>query len=119
MNELLKEFIIKFFLGGLIVGGISVIIKFFSSNFAGQLSGTLPLVLSYTVLLTFLVFNRKKTIDTVYIAILGNIIWVLYAFILYLTLLFNFPLYACFIISVSVWIILSYLYYTKVTCKIT
>ena len=117
MNEILKEFLIKFLLGGLIVGGISVIIKFFSSNFAGQLSGTLPLVLSYTVLLTFLVFNRKKTINAVYIAILGNIIWIIYAFILYLTLLFELPLYACFIISVSIWIVLSYLYYSNVTCK--
>lgn len=60
MNLYLKEFLKNFLFGGTLIGIYSLLVKFISPTIAGQAAGSLPIMFTYIIILTYLNNTKKK-----------------------------------------------------------
>ena len=80
----------NFLFGGLLIGFLAVILKFISTELAGHISGWLPVSLSFVVVMTYIVTNdRIKAGKTTITALVGGLMWCMYAFALGMLLIYT------------------------------
>lgn len=109
--KLVNEFFKNFLIGGITIGLYSVLVKYYSPELAGHLSGALPMVLSFVVITTFLNKGRSTAVKITYYGIRGVLFWLLYAFILYILLKNNYSLSFSISVALLIFFVLNALLY--------
>lgn len=111
MNLYLKEFFKNFLFGGTMIGLYSLIVKFISPAIAGQAAGSLPIMFTYIIVLTYLNNSKKKTLNTAYISFFAGWLWQMFVLTTFLCLRANLNIAISLIISFLIFIIFSYIFY--------
>lgn len=109
--KLVNEFFKNFLIGGITIGLYSILVKYYSPELAGHLSGALPLVLSFVVITTFLNKGRKMAVKIAYFGIRGVLFWLLYAFTLYILLQHNYSLVFSISVALLIFFVLNAILY--------
>ena len=111
MYSYLKEFFKNFLFGGTIIGFYSLIVKFISPAIAGQTAGSLPIMFTYIIILTYLNYSKKKTLNTAFLSFFAGWLWQLFVLTTFLCLKANLNITISLLISVIIFIIFSYIFY--------
>jgi len=94
-----KKFVVNWALGGLLLGMLAVVINFIKPELAGQLSGAIPVALSFTLITTYLLTqDRERTARTSGQAIFGGLTWIVYAGMISLLLYYS---------AMSFWVVIA------------
>ena len=111
INKYFYDFIKNFVLGGTIIGIYSLIIKYLSPDLAGHASGALPLVFSYVVLKTYLLYGYEESKRVSFIGFRGGFFWLSYTFIVYIMLTHNQNIAFTFCVAIIMFIILNAVFF--------
>lgn len=109
--ELVNDFFKNFLIGGITIGLYSILVKYYSPELAGHLSGALPLVFSFVVISTFLNKDRKTAVKIAYYGIRGVLFWLIYVFIVYYLLQNNYSLTLSISIALAIFFLLNMVLY--------
>jgi len=83
MNINFRDFIINFLMGGGLIAGCGLVSQVYSSSLSGMLYSSIPLGLIYLYLFILFKNGRKESEKYALFSIIGGIIWVLIAVLLY------------------------------------
>ena len=105
MNQNFKEFIINFIMGGGLIAGCGLISQIYSSSLSGMVYSSLPLGMIYLHVYIFLKDGRAESSKYALFSIIGGVLWVAIAYLIYK---FNYlPLYINALLSTSLYIIFA------------
>ena len=107
----IKEFMKHFLIGGTVIGLYSLVTKYISPGYSTQVASSLPIVVSYIVVLTYYEYGINRSIKISYLAFFAGLVWQLYVLMLYLGLRNKLGVYPSIIICVVVYLIISILFY--------
>jgi hypothetical protein len=111
INKYFFDFIKNFVLGGTIIGIYSLVIKYLSPVIAGHASGALPIVFTYVVTKTYLLYGFEEAKKISFIGFRGGFFWLSYSFIVFLMLNHNQNIVFSFCTALIIFIILNTLFY--------
>ena len=111
MNLYVKEFFKNFLFGGTMIGLYSLVVKFISPAIAGQAAGSLPIMFTYIIVLTYLNNSKKKTLNTAYISFFAGWLWQIFVLTTFLCLRADLNIIVSLVISILIFIIFSYIFY--------
>ena len=83
MNNVVKEAIINFIMGGLLIAICGYIAEKYSSSLSGMIYSSIPMGLLYLYIYIYLKQNKNETKKYAFFSIIGGILWVLIAVVLY------------------------------------
>ena len=92
MNINFRDFIINFLMGGGLIAGCGLISQIYSSSLSGMIYSSIPLGLIYLYLFILFKKGRKESGKYALFSIIGGIIWVFIAVLLYYFNNFSVPL---------------------------
>lgn len=110
-NTYLYDFIKNFLMGGTIIGIYSLIIKYYSAKLAGHASGALPLVFTYVVISTYILFGYTEAQKVSMVGFKGGFFWLTYTFVVSYMLKYGQNIIFAFCSGLITFITINYLYY--------
>jgi len=113
-NTYLYDFIKNFLIGGTVIGLYSLLIKYYSATLAGHASGALPLVFTYVVISTYVLFGINEARKVSMIGFKGGFFWLTYTFVVSYMLKYNHHIVFAFCSGAIAFIIANFLYYKYV-----
>ncbi len=113
-NTYLYDFIKNFLMGGTIIGIYSLIIKYYSAKLAGHASGALPLVFTYVVISTYILFGYTEAQKVSMVGFKGGFFWLSYTFVVSYMLKYGHNIIFAFCSGAIAFIIANYIYYINI-----
>ncbi len=83
MNQTFRDFLFNFLIGGGLIAGCGLISQVFSGSLSGMIYSSIPLGLFYLYVYIFLKSGKKESGKYALFSIIGGIIWVLTAVLIY------------------------------------
>ena len=111
-NTYLYDFIKNFLIGGTIIGIYSLVIKYYSAKLAGHASGALPLVFTYVVISTYILFGYTEAQKVSIIGFKGGFFWLSYTFVVSYMLKYGHNIIFSFCSGAIAFIVANYIYYS-------
>ena len=107
MDHAFREFIFNFLIGGGLIAGCGLVSQIFSGSLSGMIYSSIPIGLYYLYIYVFIKSGRKESGKYALFSIIGGIIWVLMAVLLYY--LNYLPLKTNLLLSSVIYFIIAYI----------
>ena len=118
-KTILKRVIISTILGGIALGIFTLIAEFFSYGLAGYLAGTVPIVITFMIIYTYVTGTHKKMVSTAWLASISCITYIIYCVVFalistYLVTNSGLNLGVSLIVALIIWVSLNILLIKKI-----
>ena len=110
MNQIFRDFLFNFLIGGGVIAGCGLVSQIFSGSLSGMIYSSIPLGMFYLYIYIFLRSDKKESEKYALFSIIGGIIWVLIAVILFY--LNSLPLKATIFLSSIIYFVVAYITFT-------